>query len=135
MRFQKPSEKNPRIAYPYNKLHNSSWNVNQSSALILTSEEIADKLNIFFKRVYPLISSETNHMIGLIQRPDMTNPLGLKLAVDFIIETAMKNKIHPSIYELYSCFPVAVQMFSMALNLPITLIRQLLEVCHLQAVL
>ena len=116
--IQKSSEKNPRIAYPYNKLHNSSWNVNQSSALILTSEEIADKLNIHFsKRVYPLISSETNHMIGLIQRPDMTNPLGLKLAADSIIETAQKNKIHPSIYELYSCFPVAVQMFSMALNL------------------
>ena len=116
--IQKPSEKNPRIAYPYNKLHNSSWNVNQSSALILTSEEIADKLNIpISKRVYPLISSETNHMIGLIQRPDMTNPLGLKLAADFIIETAQKNKIHPSIYELYSCFPVAVQMFSKALNL------------------
>ena len=117
--IQKPTKKNPRIAYPYNKLHNSSWNVNQSSALILTSEEIADKLNIpVSKRVYPLISSETNHMIGLVQRPDMTNPLGLKLAADFIIETAQKNKIQPSIYELYSCFPVAVQMFSMALNLP-----------------
>ena len=117
--IQKPSEKNPRIAYPYNKLHNSSWNVNQSSALILTSEEIADELNIpFSKRVYPLISSETNHMIGLIQRPDMTNPLGLKLAADFIIEAAEKNKIQPSMYELYSCFPVAVQMFSMALNIP-----------------
>jgi acetyl-CoA C-acetyltransferase len=103
--IQKPSEKNPRIAYP--------------SAMILTSEEIADKLNIpFSKRVYPLISSETNHMIGLVQRPDMTNPLGLKLATDFIIEAAEKNKIYPSLYELYSCFPVAVQMFSMALNLP-----------------
>ena len=83
MRF-KTFRENPRIAYPYNKLHNSSWNVNQSSALIMTSEEIADKLNIpFSKRVYPLISSETNHMIGLIQRPDMTNPLGLKLASRF----------------------------------------------------
>ena len=116
--IQAPSEKNPRIAYPYNKLHNSSWNVNQSSALILTSDEVANNLNIpVSKRVYPLISSETNHMIGLIQRPNMTAPLGLKLATDFILETADKNKICPSIYELYSCFPVAVQMFSEALNL------------------
>ena len=114
----KSSEKNPKIAYPYNKLHNSSWNVNQSSALLLTNEEIANKLNVpFSKRVYPLISSETNHMIGLIQRPDLTNPLGLKLAADFILETTKKNKIDPSMYELYSCFPVAVQMFSKALNL------------------
>jgi acetyl-CoA C-acetyltransferase len=63
-----PSNKNQRIAYPYNKLHNTSWNVNQASALILTSDEIADKLKIpFDKRVYPLVSSETNHMIGVIK--------------------------------------------------------------------
>ena len=116
--IQKPSKSNPRIAYPYNKLHNSSWNVNQSSALILTSERIADKLSIpCSKRIYPLISSETNHMVGLIQRPDMTNPIGLKLAADFILKTTRKNNIHPSIYELYSCFPIAVQMFSKVLNL------------------
>ena len=116
--IQKSSEKNPRIAYPYNKLHNSSWNVNQSSALILTSEEIADKLNIpVSKRVYPLISSETNHMIGLIQRPDMTNPLGLKLAADFIIETAQKNNIHPSIYELYSSYSDGYILFFSAASM------------------
>ena len=117
--IQTPSKKNPRIAYPYNKLHNSSWNVNQSSALILTSEEIANKLNIpSSKRVYPLISCETNHMIGLVQRPNLTSPAGLQLAADYIQETAAKNQVQPTLNELYSCFPVAVQMFSEALNLP-----------------
>ena len=114
-----PSAKNKRIAYPYNKLHNSSWNVNQASALILTSEKIANDLNIpSNKRVYPLISSETNHMIGVIQRPDLTAPIGLQLAADYLLETAAKNKIQPTLYELYSCFPVAVQLFSEALNVP-----------------
>ena len=117
--IQNPSSKNQRIAYPYNKLHNSSWNVNQASALILTSEEIANKLNIpISQRVYPLISSETNHMIGVIQRPDITYPVGLQLASNFLLETAKKNKIYPSLYELYSCFPVAVQLFSESLNVP-----------------
>ena len=114
-----PSNKNQRIAYPYNKLHNTSWNVNQASALILTSDEIADKLKIpFNKRVYPLVSSETNHMIGVIQRPDLTSPVGLKLATKYLIETAAKHNIKPSFYELYSCFPVAVQLFAEALNIP-----------------
>ena len=114
-----PSNKNQRIAYPYNKLHNTSWNVNQASALILTSDEIADKLKIpFNKRVYPLVSSETNHMIGVIQRPDLTSPVGLKLATKYLIETAAKHNIKPTFYELYSCFPVAVQLFSEALNIP-----------------
>ena len=117
--IQNPSTKNQRIAYPYNKLHNSSWNVNQASALILTSEEIANKLNIpSSQRVYPLISSETNHMIGVIQRPDITNPVGLQLAANFLLETAEKNKINPSLFELYSCFPVAVQLFSKSLKVP-----------------
>jgi acetyl-CoA C-acetyltransferase len=114
-----PSKKNQKIAYPYNKLHNTSWNVNQASALILTSDEIADKLKIpFDKRVYPLVSSETNHMIGVIQRPDLTSPVGLKLATKYLLETAAKNNIKPTFYELYSCFPVAVQLFAQALNIP-----------------
>jgi len=114
-----PSVKNKRIAYPYNKLHNSSWNVNQASALILTSEEIANSLNIpSVKRVYPLISSETNHMIGVIQRPDLTAPVGLQLATDYLLETVANNQIQPTLYELYSCFPVAVQLFSEALKVP-----------------
>jgi len=114
-----PSSKNQRIAYPYNKLHNTSWNVNQASALILTSDEIADKLKISFdKRVYPLVSSETNHMIGVIQRPDLTSPVGLKLAARYLLETATKNNINPTFYELYSCFPAAVQLFAQTLNIP-----------------
>ena len=113
-----PTDKNQRIAYPYNKLHNSSWNVNQASALIFTSEEVADSLNVpQSKRVYPLVASETNHMIGVIQRPDLTAPIGLKLAADYLLETAEKNKIYPTLYELYSCFPIAVQLFARALNI------------------
>ena len=114
-----PSEKNQRIAYPYNKLHNSSWNVNQASALIMCSEELADTLNVpTNKRVYPLVSSETNHMIAVAQRPDLTRPAGLYLATDFLLESADSHQIKPSLFELYSCFPVAVQLFAEALNLP-----------------
>ena len=114
-----PSNTNQRIAYPYNKLHNTSWNVNQASALILTSDEIADKLKIpFEKRVYPLVSTETNHMVGVIQRPELTSPIGLKLAAKYLLATAAQNNIKPTFYELYSCFPVAVQLFAEVLNIP-----------------
>ena len=47
------SSSNPIIAYPYTKKHNSDWNVNQASALILTSDSLANKLSIQKdKRVY-----------------------------------------------------------------------------------
>ena len=60
-----PSDKNPTLAFPYNKFHCTSWNVNQSCSMIICSEELADKLNIpKTKRVYPLASSETAEPFG-----------------------------------------------------------------------
>ena len=57
-------------------------------------------------------------MIGVIQRPDLTSPVGLKLAARYLLETAAKNNINPTFYELYSCFPAAVQLFAQTLNIP-----------------
>ena len=112
------SERNPSQAVPYNKYHCTSWNVNQASAMIICSEEVADKLNVpFSKRVYPLAASETNHMIAAIQRPNIVKPLGLELAAKFILNLCNEHNIKPNLYELYSCFPIAVQMFSDVLGL------------------
>ena len=112
------SDANPKQYFPYNKLHCTSWNVNQSSALIICSEDIADKLNIEYeKRVYPIVSSESNHMIPTLLRKKLIDPLGMKLAAKFILDFCKTHKIQPNTYDLYSCFPVAVQMFADALNL------------------
>ncbi len=112
------SKENPLQAFPYNKFHCTSWNVNQASAMILCSEDLADKLSIpINKRVYPLASSETNHMIAPIQRPKLSQSTGLDLAAKFIKNICDEHKIQPNIYDLYSCFPIAVQMFADSLNL------------------
>jgi len=112
------SEKNPPQAFPYNKLHCTSWNVNQAAAIILCSERLANSLNIpFSKRVYPIASSENNHMVATIQRPNLSKSAGMKLASEFILKVCKENNLKPSIYDLYSCFPVAVQMFAKYLKL------------------
>ena len=112
------SNKNPIQAFPYNKYHCTSWNVNQSCSMIICAEEVADKLKIpNHKRVYPLASSETNHMIATLQRPNLVEPYGMKLAAEFILDICQNNNIKPNLYDLYSCFPVAVSMFSKSLNL------------------
>jgi acetyl-CoA C-acetyltransferase len=114
------SKKNPLQAFPYNKYHCASWNVNQSCAMIICSETVADKLNIpIKKRVYPLASSETNHMIATLQRPNLIEPIGMKLAADFILDICKKHKLEIDDYDLYSCFPVAIQMFAISLGLKI----------------
>ena len=112
------NESNPQIAFPYNKKHCASWNVNQSAAILLCSEKIANLLEIDSdKRVYLLASSENNNMIPTLQRENLTKPIGMKLAADFILDICNKNKITPSLFDLYSCFPIAVQMFADVLKI------------------
>ena len=112
------SKKNKMLAYPYNKLHCTSWNVNQSAALIICSEKLANKLEIDNKkRVYPISSSENNHMIAIQQRPKLYESLGMIYAAKSINRMMEKLDIKLDAYDLYSCFPAAVKMFSKSLEL------------------
>ena len=112
------SKKNKMLAYPYNKLHCTSWNVNQSAALIICSEELANKLEIDNKkRVYPISSSENNHMIAIQQRPKLYESLGMIYAAKSINKMMEQLDIRLDAYDLYSCFPAAVKMFSKSLEL------------------
>ena len=114
----KSSNKNPQIAFPYNKHHCTSWNVNQAAAIIICSEKLANMLNIDYeKRVYPIASSENNHMISSILRPELSKQAGMQIAADFIKKICSDNKINISHFDLYSCFPVAVQMFADTLGI------------------
>ena len=112
------SKKNKMLAYPYNRLHCTSWNVNQSAALIICSEELADKLEIDMnKRVYPISSAENNHMIAIQQRPKLYESLGMNYAAQHIKDEIKRQGIKIDAYDLYSCFPAAVKMFSKSLGL------------------
>ena len=112
------SEKNKMLAYPYNKLHCTSWNVNQSAALIICSEELANKLEIDNKkRVYPISSSENNHMVAIQQRPKLFESLGMRYAANSINKAIERLGIRLDAYDLYSCFPAAIKMFSKSLDL------------------
>ena len=109
---------NKPMAYPYNKYHCTSWNVSQASAILICEEGLADQLNISKqKRIYPMASSETNHMIALIQRPSLISSAGLTLASEKINEVVDKHSINLNLIDLYSCFPVAIQQFENVLNL------------------
>ncbi len=112
------SKKNKMLAYPYNKLHCTSWNVNQSAAIIICSEELANELEIDNKkRVYPISSSENNHMIAIQQRPKLYESLGMTYAANSINKMIERLNIKLDAYDLYSCFPAAIKMFTKSLEL------------------
>ena len=56
-------------------------------------------------------------MIATLQRPDLSKSAGMNLAAEFILDICKKNNISPNLYDLYSCFPVAVEMFANSLDL------------------
>ncbi len=112
------SKKNKMLAYPYNKLHCTSWNVNQSAAIIICSEELANELEIDNKkRVYPISSSENNHMIAIQQRPKLYESLGMTYAANSINKMIERLDIKLDAYDLYSCFPAAIKMFKKSMGL------------------
>ena len=112
------SKKNKMLAYPYNKLHCTSWNVNQSAAIIICSEELANELEIDNKkRVYPISSSENNHMIAIQQRPKLYESLGMTYAANSINKMIERLDIKLDAYDLYSCFPAAIKMFTKSIRL------------------
>ncbi len=113
-----PSERNRLIAFPYNRLHVSQWNVNQAAALIFTSAEAAERLGIASDQwVFPLAAAESNCMIPLVRRRDLHRCPGVAAAGSRALELAGVRLDGIRHVDLYSCFPVAVRIQARELGL------------------
>ncbi len=113
------SAKNKMLAFPYTKLHNSQWNVDQACALIFCSAKKARALKIPEEKwVFPIASTESNQMLNVSQRPDLANSAGAKIAGLRALEIAGRSIDDMDFIELYSCFPAAVNLYVKALDIP-----------------
>ena len=111
--------RNPMQAFPYTRAHCSTWNVDQAAALLFCSAERAESLGIDRSRwVFPIASAESNHMVSLCARADLIRSPGADLAARAILEAGDIAAADIDLIELYSCFPVAVDAFADALDLP-----------------
>lgn len=109
--IREASEKNTMLAFPYTKLHNSQWNVDQAAGLIFCSEETAERLGIErSKWIYPLAVAESNHMVPLAERVDPERSYGAQIAGHKAFELAGKDAASIDHMEIYSCFPSAVRI-------------------------
>lgn len=106
-----PSDRNPMFAFPYTKLHNSNWNVDQAAGLIFCSVEKAERLGIPRERwVFPLAVADSNHMLPLTQRRELHRSPGFALAGERALARAGCEVADLAHLELYSCFPSAVRV-------------------------
>jgi acetyl-CoA C-acetyltransferase len=110
---------NPMQAFPYTRSHCSAWNVDQAAALLFCSEKKADSLGIErSRRIYPMISAESNHMVALSARPDLWRCTGAKVAADALFGEMGITADDIDLIELYSCFPIAMECFANAARIP-----------------
>jgi acetyl-CoA C-acetyltransferase len=114
-----PGERNPMLAFPYTKLHNTSWNVDQASALILTSAAKARELGIDRRHwIFPLASTESNHMQCLSARQKLHGCPGAGASARAAFELAGLGAGDITHWDLYSCFPVAVSIYAREAGVP-----------------
>ena len=114
-------ERNPMQAFPYTRLHCSTWNVDQAAALLFCSAARAEQLGIARERwVTPLASTESNHMVAVSARADLAACPGARIAGQAALDAGGITAQDLDLIELYSCFPIAVEAYAAELGLPLT---------------
>jgi acetyl-CoA C-acetyltransferase len=109
--IREPSARNAMLAFPYTKLHNSQWNVDQAAGLVFCSLATARALGLpRERRVFPLAVAESNHMLPLVERRHPQRCPGFARAGERALAAAGREQAEVAHLELYSCFPSAVRV-------------------------
>ncbi len=116
-----PSAINRPVTYPYPKFMNSNNNVDQGAALILCSESKAEALGIpRDKWVYPWAGTDAHDHQFVSNRDNLYSSPAIRLAGGRCMELAGVEVGDLDRVDVYSCFPVAVQVAARELNLDMT---------------
>jgi len=106
-----PGARNRMLAFPYTKLHNSQWNVDQAAGLVLCSLEVARAAGVPEERhVYLRAVVESNHMLPLVERAHLHRAPAAAIAGRRALDLAGLALEEVRHHELYSCFPAAVRI-------------------------
>jgi acetyl-CoA C-acetyltransferase len=124
--IREPVGRNRMLAFPYTKLHNSQWNVDQAAGLVLCSLATARALGLPRERwVFPLAVVEANQMVPMTERRLPQRCPGFARAGERALAAASLEIDDLAHVELYSCFPSAVRVQARELGIdearPLTL--------------
>ena len=113
-----PSPQNRMISWPYTKLMNSNNMVDQGAALLLTSVEQAQRLQIPADRwVYPHAGTDAHDTPAIAERDELHRSTAIRIAGARVLELAGLGIDDVDYVDLYSCFPSAVQVAAAELGL------------------
>jgi len=104
-------EENRWIGFPYPRLMNSNPYVDQSAALILTSVGVAHDLGIPpAKWIYLHGCSDANDQWYVSERLDLHSSPAIRYGARQALEMAGRSLADIRFFDLYSCFPSAVEI-------------------------
>jgi len=105
------SDDNRMIAYPYPKRLNSMIKVNQSAAVILTSMANAKALGVSREKwVFLHGCADANDIWHVSQRDNFHSSPAMNSIAKSALSMANKNIDDMAFFDIYSCFPSAVQI-------------------------
>lgn len=105
------SASNRPVSFPYPKLMNSNSNVDQGAALILCSVERAKALGIpEAKWIYPWAGTDAHDHYFVSNRDNLYTSPAIRLAGRRVLELTGLSPADLDLVDVYSCFPVAVQV-------------------------
>jgi len=115
--IRRPGPRNKVLAWPYNKWHNSQWNVDQAACLILCSAEAARAHGVPADRwVFPLAIAQSNHMVPVSQRHQIHRSPGFVVTAATACGLAGVGIDDVAHADAYSCFPIAVRTQALELG-------------------
>ena len=116
--LREPAPDNRPLAFPYNKWHATQWTVDQAAALVLCSAAAARAHGIDPERwVFPVVGLESSAAVSLSLRRDLHRWPAMEVlgrAAAAHVGRPLREIEHA---ELYSCFPVAVEIQQRELQL------------------
>jgi len=126
--IQTPSPENRTIAYPYTKRMCANNQVDEAATLILTTQAMAEAWGVpQNKIVYPVGGADLHDIWDFACRPDVTQSEAIAHCTKIALTQANLVLTDIQAFDLYSCFPVAVQIAREAIGIlpqdtrPITL--------------
>lgn len=113
-----PSAANRPVSFPYPKFMNSNSNVDQGAALLLCSERKAQSLGIPREKwVYPWAGADAHDHYLVSNRDSLHSSPAIRLAARRALEWADWQPADLDHVDLYSCFPIAVQVAAAEIGL------------------
>jgi acetyl-CoA C-acetyltransferase len=107
-----PSAENRRVVYPYTKRMCANNFVDQAGTIIITSEKIAESLNIDKKQwIYIMGGATFKNIDEISRRPRLNDSPATREGSRLALEQSGLNLSDIDKFDLYSCFPSIVEIF------------------------